>query len=285
MPPPLALVVLAAGIGSRYGGMKQLAEVSDAGHSLMDYAIYDALQAGFHRVVFVVSDRTADAVRAHAEAGCARRVDVRYALQDSGGRPKPWGTGHAVLSARAEVEGAFGVVNADDYYGRQSFLLLGDALSKADGEHVLVGYRLRDTLSAFGGVSRGLCLLDGDHLRSVVELHDVRAVDGGITSREPEWQELTGDEVVSTNLWGFRPQFFDVLEEEFSAFRAQEHSSGDEFLIGTAINALERRGSRIRVLRTSDQFFGMTFADDLPDVRRHIQARIAAGLYPARLWD
>jgi NDP-sugar pyrophosphorylase family protein len=283
----LALVILAAGVGSRFGGMKQLAGVSAAGHALMDYAIYDALEAGFQRVVFVVSEDTEEPVRAHAEAGCARRTDVRYALQRSDDRPKPWGTGHAVLSARPFMEGAFGVINADDYYGRRSLGLLGEGLSEDGRDHLLVGYTLRETLSAFGGVSRGLCLLDGDRLKSVVELHEVRADGEGVTSANPEWRRLTGDEVISTNLWGFRPTFMDVLEGQFAEFQ-RRHGDDEkaEFYIGTAVNALlESDGPGVRVVRTADQFFGMTFADDLPKVKEEIGARIDRGEYPDPLWE
>ena len=286
MAPSPTLVVLAAGVGSRYGGMKQLAEVSPAGHALMDYAIYDALEAGFGRVVFVVSARTHEAVQAHIEAGCARQVKVDFARQDQGRRRKPWGTGHAVLSTRPFVDGAFGVVNADDYYGRRSFAMLGAGLSQGGSKQLLIGYTLRETLSAHGGVSRGLCLLDDDRLTSVVELHGVRRVTNGITSREHEWDSLTGDEVVSTNLWGFRPRFFDVLDEGFSSFMA-EHGSDDkaEFYIGTAVNTLIQRDARaVRVVRTPDRFFGMTFPKDLADVQEQIGALIAGGHYPDPLW-
>ena len=155
MPGGRALVVLAAGVGSRYGGLKQLAEVSDGGYSLMDYAVFDALRAGFDPVVFVVSAGSEDAVRAHVESGCARHVGVRFARQESGSRAKPWGTGHAVLTARPFVDEGFGVVNADDYYGRRSFGLLAEGLAEPGEHNVLVGFTLRDTLSPFGGCPAG----------------------------------------------------------------------------------------------------------------------------------
>jgi NDP-sugar pyrophosphorylase family protein len=287
MPPGPALVVLAAGVGSRYGGLKQLAKVSEAGHALFDYAVFDALRAGFDRVVFVVSAGSEPPTRAHTDAGCARHVDVRHVRQEADGRAKPWGTGHAVLTARPAVDGPFAVVNADDYYGPQSMTLLGEGLIEGGDHNLLVGYTLRDTLSTFGGVSRGLCLLEGDRLREVVELHDLRGAGDGVVSAHPEWPKLSGDELVSTNLWGFRPAFFDVLAEEFSAF-VERHGSDEraEFYIGSAVNALiARRGAGVRVLRTTEQFFGMTYAEDLPGVQRQLAARIAAGDYPERLWD
>lgn len=281
-----ALVVLAAGVGSRYGGLKQLAEVSEGNHALFDYAVFDAVRAGFDRVVFVVSAQSEGPTRAHVDAGCARHVDVRLARQETDGRAKPWGTGHAVLTARPLVDGPFGIVNADDYYGQESFALLGQALTGGGGHHVLVGYTLRDTLSPFGGVSRGLCLVEGEDLREVVELHDLRRAGDGVVSADPNWPRLSGDELVSTNLWGFRPAFFDVLREEFSAFR-QQHDSDEraEFYIGSAVNSLVARGQAgVKVLRTREQFFGMTYAEDLAGVRQRLAARIAAGDYPTRLW-
>ena len=282
-----ALVVLAAGVGSRFGGLKQLASVSEAGHALLDYSVYDALRAGFEAVVFVVSAGSEDAVRAHAEAGCARRVDVRFARQESGDRAKPWGTGHALLTARPFVEGPFGVVNADDYYGPKSFAILGEGLSQPASHHVLVAYRLGETLSAFGGVSRGLCLLDGDDLREVVELHNVRETDEGVASAHPRWPMLSGDELISANLWGFRSAFFDVLAKEFAAF-LEEHGSDEksEFYIGDAVNSLISQGQAgVKVLRTQERFFGITFREDLADVQGQLEARIAAGEYPRHLWE
>lgn len=267
--------------------MKQLAEVGPHGHALMDYAIFDACRAGFDKVVFVVSAGTEDAVRAHAENGCARALEVRYATQDSGDRRKPWGTGHAVLSARTSVHGPFGVVNADDYYGIHSFQMLSDALRTPGEDHVLVGYALGETLSEFGAVSRGLCRLDGDHLRSVTELHDVRRTGDGLTSRELAPPQLTGHEVVSTNLWGFRRSFFQSLADDFSAFRADSGADDDaEFLIGTAVTSLiDRHGPAVKVLMTSDRFFGVTYRDDLPDVRKRLAGLIADSHYPERLWE
>lgn len=279
-----SLVILAAGIGSRYGGMKQLAEAGPGGHALMDYAVYDAARAGFERIVVVVSDKSEPAVRAHAEDGFARAVETEYARQDTADREKPWGTGHAVLSARPHVDGPFGVVNADDYYGRRSFELLREGLAADEPAHVLIGYTLRSSLSPFGGVSRGLCVLDGERLRSILELHDVRDAGGTITSRERE--RLTGDEVISTNLWGFRPGFFDVLAEGFAAFRdGPGTGSGDEYLIGDGVATAIQRGPGVRVVRTSDPFVGVTYPDDLPAVRQHLTRLVQEGIYPERLWE
>ena len=210
------LVVMAAGRGSRFGGMKQVAGLGPSGESLFDYAVHDAVRAGFRDAVFVVSEESRGAVEEHVEKGLGRRVQVTYALQSAGDRPKPWGTGHAVLCACPHVEDSFGVVNADDFYGRRSFELLADELAKGHDDHVAIGFRLRDTLSSHGGVSRGLCVVEDGYLTGMKELHDVRLEDGNV--RCEEGIPLTGDELISANLWGFRPSFCGVLAVEFERF-------------------------------------------------------------------
>jgi hypothetical protein len=280
----MTLVVMAAGRGSRFGGMKQVAGIGPSGEALFDYAVHDGARSGFDRFVFVVSEESAEPVEAHVAAGCGRHVDVRYALQKTDGRPKPWGTGHAVLTASTEAEGPFGVINADDFYGPRSFELLGRELGGAPTDHLLIGFRLRETLSPNGGVSRGVCQVDDGYLKSISELHDVEEVDGTIRSREVE--SLTGDELISTNLWGFLPSFTRVLAAEFHAFRAEhEDDAKAEFLIGDGIGALSRYGDeRVRVVPTPERFLGITYADDVASVRDAVAALHDAGQYPSPLW-
>ncbi|MGI8806508.1 MAG: NTP transferase domain-containing protein [Acidimicrobiales bacterium] len=280
----LTLVVMAAGRGSRFGGMKQVAHVGPAGESLFDYAVYDALRSGFDRVGFVVSEASVDAVEAHVNEGCGRHVEVRYALQKAEGRAKPWGTGHAVLTACAEVDGAFGVVNADDFYGQSSFEMLGRELAADSPDHVLVGFRLRDSLSANGGVSRGLCGVQDGLLTSITELHEVVVVDGSVQSREEV--ALTGDELISANLWGFRTSFCRILIEEFDGFLRDSGSDPDaEFLIGDAVASLaDRHQERVRVVPTKERFLGITYADDVAGVTAEIAALVDADRYPSPLW-
>src|SRR5438270_2708577 len=217
LPVTSTLVVMAAGRGSRFGGMKQVAGLGPSEESLFDFAVYDASKAGFDDAVFVVSEESRDAVEKHVAAGLGRHVEVRYVLQAAGDRPKPWGTGQAVLCACAEVGGAFGVINADDFYGRRSYELLAEELRKDHEDDVAVGFRLRDTLSTHGGVSRGLCIVEDGYLTGIRELHDVRDEDGKVVCEEGV--DLTGDEPVSVNLWGFRPSFCNVLTVEFDRFR------------------------------------------------------------------
>lgn len=281
----MTLVVMAAGRGSRFGGMKQVAEMGPSGEALLDYTVFDAMRCGFDRAVFVVSEASADAVEAHVARGCGRHVEVGFALQKTEGRAKPWGTGHAVLTACAEVDGPFGVANADDFYGCGSFEVLGRALAADDDDHVLVAFRLRESLSANGGVSRGVCTVADGMLDSITELHDVGAAGDGVVSNR-EGVPLTGDELISTNLWGFQPSFRDTLAEEFDAFvLAHEGGADAEFLIGDAVAALPSYGDRrVRVIPTPEPFLGVTYADDVPGVEAEIARLVSTGRYPARLW-
>jgi len=277
---------MAAGRGSRFGGMKQIAELGPSGESLFDYAVYDAQRAGLTKVVFIVSGESRGPVEAHVEAGLGRHAPVVYVEQEvSAGRTKPWGTGHAVLCACAAVDGPFGVVNADDFYGRRSFDALGEAVAGNGAHHVLVGFNLRESLSPHGGVSRGVCQTDGEELASIDELHEVRDQGGVIQCREGV--ELTGNEIVSANLWGFLPAFRVVLEAEFEAFMtAQGDDPAAEFLIGDAVSRLGAHGQRPpRVVRTPERFLGVTYREDVEGVRQELADKVAAGEYPSPLWS
>lgn len=281
---PMTLVVMAAGRGSRFGGMKQVAGIGPAGEALFDYAVYDAVRSGFDDVVFVVSEESRDPVEAQVRDGCGPHVDVRYVLQQAAGRPKPWGTGHALLCATSEVSGAFGVVNADDFYGGDSFGLLGQELASGSDDHVLVGFGLRDSLSPNGGVSRGLCRHVDGVLTEITELHDVEEVDGAVQNRQGV--SLTGDELISANLWGFQPSFAKVLSAEFDRFQDERADDPDaEFMIGDAVASLPEYGDvRVRVISTPERFLGMTYAEDVAAVSSRIVELVEAGRYPSPLW-
>ena len=281
---PMTLVVMAAGRGSRFGGMKQVAPIGPNGEALFDYAVYDALRSGFDDVVLVVSEESRGPIQAHVDAGCGRHVEVRYALQEAPGRAKPWGTGHALLCASAEVSGPFGVVNADDFYGGDSFELLGRSLDAHPDDHVLVGFGLRESLSPNGGVSRGVTRHDDGILTEITELHDVEEVDGEI--RNKEGVPLTGDELISANLWGFQPSFAKVLQVEFDRFLQEKgDDAGAEFLIGDAVASLPAHGDAVvRVVPTPEKFLGMTYAEDVDAVSSQIASLVEAGRYPSPLW-
>jgi hypothetical protein len=280
----MTLVVMAAGRGSRFGGMKQVAEMGPSGEALFDYAVYDAMRCGFEDVLFVVSEASVDAVESHVKQGCGRDVKVRFVLQEADGRAKPWGTGHAVLSACRQLDRPFGVINADDFYGRSSFEALGAELGRDEDDHLLVAFRLRESLSPNGGVSRGVCTVENGFLTSITELHELVEVDGAVHSREGVI--LNGDELISTNLWGFRPSFCDVLAEEFDRFRVDHGSEpAAEFLIGDAVASLPRHGGeRVRVRPTSERFLGVTYAQDTAAVVAEIARLVGTGQYPSSLW-
>ena len=281
---PMTLVVMAAGRGSRFGGMKQVAGIGPAGEALFDYAVYDAMRSGFDDVVFVVSEESRGPVEAQVRGGCGPHVDVRYALQEAPGRSKPLGTGHALLCATSEVGGAFGVVNADDFYGGESLGMLGRELAGGSEDHVLVGFRLRESLSPNGGVSRGVCRHSDGVLTEITELHDIAEVDGVIQSRQGV--ELTGDELISANLWGFQPSFAKVLSAEFDRFQFERGDDPDaEFLIGDAVASLPDHGdAQVRVVPTPEKFLGMTYAEDVAAVSSRITELVEAGRYPSPLW-
>lgn len=299
------LVVLAAGIGSRYGGLKQIDPVGPGGEVVLDYSVFDALRAGFGRVVFIIRHDIEDAFREAILARYAGRVDAALAFQELDmlpagfalppDRKKPWGTSHAVLCAAGRVHGPFAVINADDFYGEDSYRTLAKFLTTpaAPGpdEYALVGFRLRNTLSAHGTVARGVCSADANGFLTVAEeMTALEAMPGGrARNRNPDgtFRELTGDEPVSMNMWGFRPPVFDQFRREFEAFlRDNAASPKAEFYIPTAMTGLIRTGAaRCRILPTSSAWFGVTYREDKPGVVESIRELIRQGRYPERLWD
>jgi len=290
-----ALVILAAGIGTRYGGLKQLAPVGPHGEALLDYGVYDAVRAGFRSVILVIRREVEQLFRRHVADIIGSDVAVSYAHQAlepppaAPGRTKPWGTGHAVLAAAWGIRGPFAVMNADDYYGAGAFRLLFDHLALA-GDHALVGYRLRETTSAHGGVSRAIAELDAHgYLARLREVADIAGRGSTYTGRTIPGETVTldGSELVSMNLWGFTPDVLAVLEEQFAAFLAAAQRASDaEFLLSTALDDQVTRGrARLRVLPALDRWLGVTFAADVPAVRAAIASLVHAGVYPADLRD
>lgn len=308
MAGTLSLVVLAAGIGSRYGGLKQVDPVGPNGELIIDYSIHDALAAGFARVVFVISMDIEAAFRERIGRTIERHCDTAYVLQrlddlPAGfkvpeGRTKPWGTAHAVLSSRHAVHGPFGVINADDFYGRTAYQAIAGCLSSfaaggADGtsEYCMVGYRLENTLTEHGHVARGVCEVDdGGFLVSAREITRIEKsndgprclVDGG------SWVPLARETIVSMNMWGLTPSIFDELAGRFPRFLAANRTTIDtvEFFLPTLVTDLIREEkARVRVLATEETWHGVTYAQDKPRVKAALQSLIAAGVYPARLWE
>ncbi len=270
----LTLVVMAAGLGSRFGGTKQLAVIGADGEAFLDFAINDALAAGMDRVVLVVRSDIEDDVRRHVEAQHPD-LNVAYVLQDRHGpsRTKPWGTAHAVLTAAPEVPGPFCVLNADDYYGASTYVALADAAAELGDDRVLLaGFRLDQTLPEIGEVSRGICQVEGNALVSLVETHGIgRRDDGSITSTDPEGV-LADDAVASMNCWVFPNNLFTHLEAGFETFLA-EHGDEEktEFLLPTVVNELKAAGVyRVEVVPTAEPWVGVTNPDDLEIARRRI---------------
>jgi hypothetical protein len=287
------LVVLAAGISSRFGGGKQLTPVGPHGEALFDYTIYDALRAGYRRTVLVIQKDVEREFDRHVTDIWGDDLTVLYAYQNAPRphRPRPWGTGHAILSARNAVSGPFAVVNADDWYPPEGFTKLRNSFATQPGHHALVAYRLSTTpMSKDGGVSRAVCEIAEDgSLQSIFEIRDIMPSGNGYVGRATDGNAvaLSGSEMVSMNLWGFAESLFEPLAEQFDRFReAASDDSEKEFLIGAAINEQLQTGQcRVHVVGGGEAGFGMTYRADRPAVTERIHGLIAGGTYPDVLRD
>lgn len=296
---------MAAGIGSRYGGLKQVDPIGPNGEIVIDYAIYDALRAGFGKVVFVIRKDIEEIFREKVGRRIEQRAETVYVFQDLHDLPpgfevpeerkKPWGTGHAALAARSVVDTPCAVINADDFYGPHAFQTLANYLNTAqdrDGvyDYAMVGYELRKTLSENGTVARGICNVSPDgYLISVEERTKIQQVDGAIQYTEDgtTWTPLPADSLVSLNFWGFTPSIFHELAERFPAFlkRCECNLLKSEFFLPMVVNELLVEGkARVKVLPTHETWFGVTYPADRPTVQGAIRDLIARGVYPEQLW-
>jgi len=299
------LLILAAGMGSRYGGLKQVDPVGPSGETLMDYAVYDALRAGFDRVAFVIRRDFEAEFRAKIGRKYEGRVAVEYAFQAlddlpegfslPADRTKPWGTAHATRAGRTVIRAPFAMINADDFYGRDAFTRLGAFLREgrlpADKRlhFAMVGFRLNQTLSEHGTVARGICRISTDGmLQGIQEMTKILPVPGGCENRENEAApvRLTGQETVSMNIWGFTPELMTEMDALFPSWlRANAANPKAEWYIPFVVNELVLQGrADVRVLPTESQWFGITYRDDRPRVAAAIQRLVDAGVYPANLW-
>jgi dTDP-glucose pyrophosphorylase len=293
------LLILAAGMGSRYGGLKQIDPVGPAGETIIDYSIYDALRAGFGKLVFVIRRDIEQAFKEHVGARFEKRVAVEYVFQElnklppgfsvPAGRTKPWGTTHAILLAEDAVKEPFAAINADDFYGQQAYKILAQHLTSGTTDYAMVGFVLRNTLSDFGFVTRGVCRVDAqNYLTHIVEMLKIDRDGNGAKNTETDGKivKLTGDEAVSMNFWGFTPAVFDQLRVQFIAFlkkSGQEEKS--ECYIPATVGELVTAGrAKVKVLRTNDSWFGVTYREDRPRVVESIRQLIARGDYPEKLW-
>lgn len=299
-----ALVIMAAGIGSRFGkGIKQLTPVGPNGEMIIDYSIHDALEAGFTEIVFVIRRELEPLMRETVGDKIAARIgeeNVRYVYQElekvpegfdgpalAAARSKPWGTGQAVLSCRGSVNVPFAVINADDYYGKKAFRLVHDYLTEHEGEAArccMSGFILKNTLSDFGAVTRGLCRVDENgYLTDVVETHEIVKTPGGASANGVT---LDPDNPVSMNFWGFTPEFLDCLEDGFRDFLETGDRIKGEYLLPAMVdNRIKAGAITVRCLTTEDSWFGVTYAQDKPLVEASFRDLTERGIYPEKLWD
>jgi NDP-sugar pyrophosphorylase family protein len=303
MTQPISLLVMAAGMGSRFGGLKQMEPVGPSGETLLDYSIFDAIRGGFDRIVFLIRKDFEDEFRQKVGTRFHGQIEVAYAFQSLDdlpgsftppeGRVKPWGTTHAIWCARSAISGPFGAVNADDFYGQEAFAKLATFLkgyprSGDRPRHAMIGYRLDATLSPHGPVARGVCRLRPDGLLQTVEemLQIQKKGDAIVNTKEgqPD-QPITGDSCVSMNCWGFEPGIFNHLENNLTAFLKEKGTDAKaESLIPTTVNQLVSESIiDVEVIPTSALWFGMTYKDDLPQVKASIASLVASGHYPTSL--
>lgn len=307
------LVVMAAGMGSRFGGLKQITPVTDKGEIILDFSLYDAMMAGFDKAIFIIKKENEAAFRDLLSERAGKYMDIQYVFQEltdlpegyrvPSGREKPWGTAHAVLSARKAVDGPMAVINADDYYGPGAFQSIYGFLENAadDGKYhyCMVGYRIENTLTENGYVSRGVCETSQDgNLSSITERTKIRWSDGldGIESGKivyteddgATWNELAKGTIVSMNFWGFTPSMMKEMENGFPAFldkaMAENPLKGEYFLPGVVDRLISENKADVRVLRSMDRWYGVTYKEDLDAVKAALQSMKDKGEYPDVLW-
>ena len=290
----ITLLVMAAGMGSRYGGLKQLDAVGPGGETIIDYSVYDAIRAGFNRVVFIIRKDFEQEFTSQITDKYAGKIQVEFAFQDlhdlpdgftcPEGREKPWGTGHAILTVADLIHEPFVAINGDDFYGLESFEVVAKYYQSGRGTFSMVAFQLDKTLSEFGGVTRGLCTVKDGLLDTVIETGELRQSDHGISSDRDI--ELDGNEPVSMNVWGFTPDLFDYLQSMFVDFLEKEgNEMKSEYLIPFVVNDLIRSGQeKVHVLRSNAAWFGVTYKKDRTFVLGEIQKLIQMGVYPEKLF-
>ena len=299
-----ALVILAAGMGSRYGGMKQIDGVGNHGEPIIEFSIYDAKEAGFEKVVLIIRREHEEVFKEALTNKIAPHMDVRFAYQDMTnlpeglsvpeGRVKPWGTTHALLACKGVVDEPFAIINADDFYGKDAYKVIYDFLCNeaADSHYAMVGYQCGKTLTDNGTVTRGVCEKDEDgYLTEIVEVSKIARKDGGAVYEDEkgEWQPLSEDALVSMNFWGFTPKIFDEAEplmKEYLEKNIPLNPMKCESLIPSTVGELVKAGTcKVKVLSSKDRWFGVTYKEDKPDVVARIQQMKNEGVYPDILWE
>jgi NDP-sugar pyrophosphorylase family protein len=295
------LLILAAGMGSRYGGLKQIEPVGPNGETILEYSIFDAIRAGFGKVVFVIRESFAKDFKARFESRLEGKIEIEYVYQEINKLPngftlppereKPWGTGHAVLMAKDAIKEPFAAINADDFYGAEAYRVIADFLKESvtPENFGMVGYNLGNTLSEFGTVSRGICVTNQtNHLTQITETHKIRK-ENNITVCESENNEmvrLLGNETVSMNFWGFHPSIFERIESQFVDFLKQNiDKPKSEFYIPFVVfEMIQQKQAVVEVLKADSPWFGVTYKEDKPYVIAQIQDLTNRGIYPEKLW-
>ena len=300
------LVIMAAGMGSRYGGLKQIDPVTDEGEIIIDFSLYDAMSAGFDDIVFIIKKEIEDDVRALIDNRAGKHLNIKYVFQDLKDVPdgyslpeertKPLGTCHAILAARNIVDGPFAVINADDFYGSHAFQLMFDELSKIEENDVykysMVGYKLSNTLTEYGHVARGVCVLDDDgNLAGVEERLKIMQREGKVqyTEDDENWIDVPEDSTISMNFWGFTPSIIKEMEDGFPAFlddAIKNNPLKAEYLLPRKVDELLKEGkAEVKVLKTDDRWYGVTYKEDKEFVMDALRALKDKGLYPEVLWS
>ena len=303
------LVILAAGMGSRYGGMKQIDPIDAAGHKIIDFSIYDALRAGFGKVVFIIKKEHEADFRSVIGDAVSRKTQVEYVFQEMTKIPagvkipedrvKPWGTAHAILCCKDVVKEPFAVINADDYYGVSAYKTLVDFLAAPQSQKAgqmpfcMVGYQLKNTLTENGSVARGCCRMNSDgYLTEIEELTKIEKTATGARYTQDDgatWQEIPVDSLVSMNMWGFQPEIFPELEKSIERFFAEDLAKnplkGECFIPIEVGNMVKADKASVKVLSSQDKWFGVTYKEDKPFVMESIQKLKDQGVYPEKLWD
>ena len=290
----MTLLIMAAGMGSRYGGLKQLDSVGTSGETIIDYSVYDAIRSGFNKVVFIIRKDFEDDFKSQITEKYKDSIKVEFAFQELNnlpdnfnipdGRKKPWGTGHAILSAANIINEPFVAINGDDFYGLESYKVISDYYKNGGKSFSMVAFELGKTLSDFGTVTRGLCTVKEGLLETVIETEELKWQDNAVNSNRDI--DLNGTEPVSMNMWGFTPDLFVYLKSMFKDFLDKEGSEmKSEYLIPSVVNALIKDNKKqVKVLRSSSSWFGVTYINDKPYVVQKIEELVRQGLYPKKLF-
>ena len=291
----ITLLVMAAGMGSRYGGLKQLDAVGPSDETIIDFSVYDAIRAGYNKVVFIIREDFEKQFKEKISNKYEDKIKVEIVYQDLHDLPnsfscpkdrsKPWGTGHAILAARNVISEPFAAINGDDFYGRESFKIISDHYSSVNSGFAMAAFQLDKTLSDYGSVSRGICEQNLNQLVTVVETHGIKKSSAGNIECDRDIS-LLGNELVSMNMWGFMPSIFDHLEKMFNEFLDENISDlKSEFLIPSVVNDLiEKNIEKVQVLKTRSTWFGVTYIEDKPFVKNQIKELIQTGIYPEKLF-